>query len=310
LNLPFANLPITVLNPVETSVAAAIIDTQVDADAYLVPSTTELLESYLGVRTTPGSQVGSMFSQLLAAGTAPGVTNVNGTAIANAGAPGSSVVSLGHNPVSNRGQSAIPGINSSLQGSSSADEPIEPVAAGAPAPAQQAPAEGQPQVPVQQAPPGGQAPAPAPAPEPNPADGQAPQPGNAPQPAAPDGEGAAPGPEAQAALPGQQEPAHKIELACLLPSISDSAIDAARDLTDARILAQVSDRYNLQPNEPVYPSDTYQTLSVSFATAVVTSAGYHLALGAVDRSRSQGRSVPRWSGAERPTRRKSALASR
>ena len=154
LNLPFANLPITVLNPVETSVAAAIIDTQVDADAYLVPSTTELLESYLGVRTTPGSQVGSMFSELLAAGTTPGVTNVNGTAIADTSAPGSSVVSLRRNPVSSRGQSAIPGINSSLQGSSSADEPIEPAAAGAPAPAQQAPAVGQPQVPAQQAPPG------------------------------------------------------------------------------------------------------------------------------------------------------------
>ena len=77
VNLALTNLPVTVLNPVETSVAAAVTDTQVDADAYLVPSTTELLEGYLGVPIAPASQVGFMFSDLLGAGTAPNVTTTN-----------------------------------------------------------------------------------------------------------------------------------------------------------------------------------------------------------------------------------------
>ena len=203
-NLALTNLSVTVLNPVETSVAAAIIDTQVDADAYLVPSTTELLEGYLGVPTAPASQVGFMFSDLLAAGAAPDVTTTNAhrTVISNTSAPGSSVINLGPDRVSSRGQPLVREARIYPQSTSTDDEPIEPVA---PAEAPQA----------RPAPPGGQPPAPD----------------NAPQPA---GQAPAPGAEPEAVPPGEKASAPETPPARPLPPLSESAIDAALDLIDFR----------------------------------------------------------------------------
>jgi hypothetical protein len=50
-NVTLTNLSVSVLNPQMTSTADAIIDDQVDSDAFLVPTTTEMLEQELGERT-------------------------------------------------------------------------------------------------------------------------------------------------------------------------------------------------------------------------------------------------------------------
>ena len=149
VNLALTNLSVTVLNPVDTSVAAAITDTQVDADAFLVPSTTEALEGFLGVPTAPAAQVGFMFSNLQGAGTMPNVTttNAHSTVISNTSAPGSSVTSLGPNHVSGRGQSLPWEVSIYPQSSSSDDEPIKPAAPGEAPQARPAPP-GRPQAPA------------------------------------------------------------------------------------------------------------------------------------------------------------------
>jgi hypothetical protein len=155
LDSSLTNLSVSALNPIETSVAAAIIDTQVDADAYLVPSTTELLEQFLGEPSVPGSQVGYMFSDLPGAGTAPDVTTTNShsTVISNPEARDSSITHLGRNLVSSRGQSGPQELSVYPHSSALDDEPLE---FGTPAEAPQ----------VQPAPPDGQAPAPKRAPQP------------------------------------------------------------------------------------------------------------------------------------------------
>jgi hypothetical protein len=299
VNLALTNFSVTVLNPVDTSVAAAITDTQVDADAYLVPSTTELLEGYLGVPTALPSQVGFMFSDLLGAGTAPDVTttNAHSTVISNADTPGSSVTHLGRNLVSTRGQSAPQELSVYPQSSPPDDEPLE---LGAPA---EAP-------PVQPAPPDGQAPAPGNAPQPAPPGGQTPAPEQAPQPAPPAGHAPAPGAAPEAVPPGEKAPAPETAPARPLPPSSDAAIDAALDLTDARVFTRSRDRDASQPDDPLPRIDTSRSLSVVFAASVVASGGYHWAMRTADRSRSQGRLVPRWLGAERPTRQKIATPFR
>ncbi len=251
VNLPLTNLPVTVLNPVETSVAAAVTDAQVDADAYLVPSTTELLEGYLGVPIAPASQVGFMFSDLLGAGTAPNVTttNAHSTVLFNPEAPDWSVTHVGRNLVSTRGQSAPRELSVYPQSSPSDDEPLE---LGAPA----------------EAPPGGQAPAPANAPQPAPPGGQAPAPEEPPQPA---GQTPAPGAAPKVVPPGENAPAPETAPAHSLPPLSDAAIDAALDLIDARVLTRSSDGDASQPDDPLPRTDTSRSLSVVFAASVVAS---------------------------------------
>ena len=283
VNLALTNSLVTVLNPVETSVAAAITDTQVDADAFLVPSTTEALDGSLGVPTAPASQVGFLFSDLLGAGTAPNVTTTNarGIVISNTSAPGSSVTNLGRNHVSSRGQSLQREVRIHPQRSSSDDEPTEPAAPG------EAPQ-------AQPAPPGGQAPAPKGEPQPAPPGGQAPAPKSEPQPAPPR-EGA-PAPEPAKARP-------------LSPG-SDSDIDAALDLIDLRDLTRSRDGDAPHPDGALSRIDTSRSLSVFFGVAMVASGGYHSAMRTADRARSQGHLLARRSGAERPTLPKTAAPAR
>ena len=275
VNLALTNLLVTVLNPVDTSVAAAITDTQVDADAFLVPSTTELLEGFLGMPTAPASQAGFLFSDLLGAGTAPNVTttNAHSTVISNTSAPGSSVTNLGPNHVSSLGQSIPWEVSIYPQSSSSDDQPMEPAA---PAEARQA----------QPAPPGGQAPAPKSEPQPDTPGGQAPAPKSEPQPDTPR-EGA-PAPEPAKARP--------------LSPVSDSDIDAALDLTDLRDFTRSRDGDAPHPDDALSRIDTSRSLSVLFGVAMVAAGGYHSAMRTADRSRSHGHLLPRRSGAERPTR--------
>jgi hypothetical protein len=94
-----------------------------------------------------------------------------------------------------------------------------------------------------------------------------------------------------------------------LPPISDPDIDAALDLTDARILTRSSDDAAPRSDDNVdRGNNTHWSLSALFGAAAVATGGYHLVLRESDRLR--GRSIPRWAGAERPTKRKSTVPSR
>jgi len=94
-----------------------------------------------------------------------------------------------------------------------------------------------------------------------------------------------------------------------LPAISDPDIDAALELTDARILTRSRDDAAPSSDDHVVDqSNTHWSLSALFGAAAVATGGYHLVLRESDRFR--GRSIPRWVGAERPTKRKSGVPSR
>jgi hypothetical protein len=93
-----------------------------------------------------------------------------------------------------------------------------------------------------------------------------------------------------------------------LPAISDPDIDAALDFTDARVLTPSRDHAAARPDDQVAQGNTHWSLSALFGIAAVATGGYHLVLRETDRFR--GRSIPRWAGAERPTKRKSRVPSR
>jgi hypothetical protein len=122
----------------------------------------------------------------------------------------------------------------------------------------------------------------------------------------------APAQEVVPAQPGAGEkapaPAPDPANARPLPPISDPDIDAALDLTDARILTRSSDDAAPRSDDNVDRANTHWSLSALFGAAAVATGGYHLVLRESDRLR--GRSIPRWAGAERPTKRKSTVPSR
>jgi hypothetical protein len=93
-----------------------------------------------------------------------------------------------------------------------------------------------------------------------------------------------------------------------LPPISDANIDAALDLTDARVLTQSRDGDSAQPDDQFSRENTSWSFSALFGAAAVVTGGYHLAMRESERFR--GRAIPRWQGAERPTKPKSKLPPR
>jgi hypothetical protein len=93
-----------------------------------------------------------------------------------------------------------------------------------------------------------------------------------------------------------------------LPAISDPEVDAALDLTDARLLTRSRDGETAQPDDRLSESGTRYSLSALFGAMSVATAGYHLVMREADRF--QGRWIPRWVGAERPTKRKTGAPTR
>ena len=91
-----------------------------------------------------------------------------------------------------------------------------------------------------------------------------------------------------------------------LPPISDPNVDAALDLTDARVLTRSRDGDGSQPDDQFSSTNTSWSFSAIFGAAAVATGGYHLAMREADRFR--GRWIPRWVGAERPTKRKGGNA--
>jgi hypothetical protein len=114
-------------------------------------------------------------------------------------------------------------------------------------------------------------------------------------------------PEAAPAEPAPA-PAPAAPKAQPMAPLNDPAIDAALDLTDARIFTRSSDGAESKVDERLNDARTSFSLSALFGAVTVATGGFHLALREADRFR--GRWVPRWVGAERPTKRKSGSASR
>jgi len=111
--------------------------------------------------------------------------------------------------------------------------------------------------------------------------------------------------EAPQAEPAPAPDAAKVRL---LPAIGDPAVDAALDLTDGRLLTRSRDGAVSQPDDRLSEASTSWSLSTVFGAAAVATGGYHLAMREADRFK--GRWVPRWAGAERPTKRKAGIPSR
>jgi hypothetical protein len=92
-----------------------------------------------------------------------------------------------------------------------------------------------------------------------------------------------------------------------LPPLSDANIDAALDLTDGRVLTRTHDGQDSQTDDEL-STNTSWSFSALFGAAAIAAGGYHLAMR--ERDRFQGRSIPRWMGAERPNKRKLATPTR
>lgn len=88
----------------------------------------------------------------------------------------------------------------------------------------------------------------------------------------------------------------------LVPAISDPKVDAALDLTDSRVLTRSRDADSSDTQTENLSTDTSWSFSAIFGAAAIAAGGYHLAMRESDRFR--GRWIPRWVGAERPTKKK------
>jgi hypothetical protein len=115
-------------------------------------------------------------------------------------------------------------------------------------------------------------------------------------------------PQGQPTPQGEQAPAPDDATIRPLPPISDPDVDAALDMTDARVLTRSRDADSAEADDQLSTTNTSWSFSAIFGAAAVASGGYHLAMREADRFR--GRWVPRWAGSERPTKRKAATPSR
>jgi hypothetical protein len=93
-----------------------------------------------------------------------------------------------------------------------------------------------------------------------------------------------------------------------LPPIIDPNVDDALDLTDSRVLTRSRDGDGAQPDDEFSSSNTSWSFSAIFGAAAIATGGYHLVMREADRFK--GRSIPRWVGAERPTKRKGGSPTR
>jgi hypothetical protein len=263
-NSTLTNLSVSVLNPADTSTEAAIIDTQVDSDAFLVPSATDLLDDHLGKVFDPAAT----FSGMRGAGSSSGSQGPGSQGSS------SSAFSSGPSAVSNFGRSAPPGFKISTL-SSPSGESGEPVQPGAGIPAAQPAA---PTTVPQPAQPAGKTPEPAPAPQPAQPAGKAPEPAPAPQPAPPDGKPAAsPSPDQS----GEPIPAQAPQFS----PVGRRDIDAVLELTDVRALTRSREGNMAQLDDLLTRADTSQRLVACFAAAMVAWGGYRRMMHNDDRNR-------------------------
>jgi hypothetical protein len=266
-NSTLTDLSVSALNPDDTSTEAAIIDTQVDSDAFLVPSATDLLDDHLGKVFHPAATL----SGVTGSGNSSGSQGSLGS--------GSSTASSGPSAVSNFGQSAPPGLRISTL-SSASGESGEPVQPGAPTAQPAAPTT----VP-QPAQPAGKAPEQAPAPQPTEPAGKAPEQVPAPQPAPPEGKQPAPAASPSPDQSGEQVPAQETAQAPQSSPVSRWDIDGALALTDVRALTGSLEGNKAQLDDPLTRADTSQRLAACFAAAMVAWGGYRRRMHDDDRNR-------------------------
>jgi hypothetical protein len=115
-------------------------------------------------------------------------------------------------------------------------------------------------------------------------------------------------PQVQPEPQGEQAPVPDAGKIRPLPPISDPNVDAALDLTDARVLTRSRDADSSEADDQLSTANTSWSFSAIFGAAAVASGGYHLAIREADRFR--GRWIPRWAGSERPTKRKTGSPAR
>jgi hypothetical protein len=273
------NLSVTALNPDMTSSTAAITDTQVDADAYLVPTAAGQLRDLLGQST------------------APAVTHVYSAATLT------SDPVVARSPVTSNAPPPVTIGGANLSANSDVNPPssqaldfVEPSQAQPGAASEQTPST--PTAP-QTAPQSEQAPPSAPGAAQAPSSEGAPE-----QPAGQGTPSSAPAAGSEPA-PGQEGSAGGVAQFHAIPPMSAPAVDAALALADTRIPTRLHDGDIAQANDDALSAtDTSWSFSAIFGAAAVAAAGYNLALRGSDVSRA--RFMPRWSGAERPAKGKTA----
>jgi hypothetical protein len=220
VTLTLTDLSITVLNPEMTSSTDAITDSQVNSDAYLVPSSTDLLDDHLGESTN---------SAILRASVASAAVN---------GAPESrSASTLVGRAVSSFGQSTsqVPSLSALSSQSAEFGEPPERAGNAKVSHAQSGPQSDQP-------------PPSATSPQPAAADGQVPPAAPAARPATEGGQ--APAPTEPPSAPGDQAPASSTAQTAPLPPIITQAVDAALELSDVRLLRRSRPRGSEESDDP------------------------------------------------------------
>jgi hypothetical protein len=304
VNPSLSFLAVSWLNPLEASPMGSILDTQVDADAYLVPSTTDQLEEYLGERAAPGSERGSMFSDLDDPHARPipptMQLSTHNAAVSTVNAPGSAStvgffrITLGQ-PAPNR--SVI------YPQSLTHDEfvgPIEPIEPVGPPQAPQHP----PTPPGKQTPAPGdvsptprQAPAPGATPGTSQTPGQAPTPGTTPWNDQTPVPAPSPGTEPRTSRPAWQAPAPgaRPKIPDAAPPQSDDAVfDAALDLMDVRAAIRSHDSDSSRPDDTASRADSSRIVSTLLGASVVAAGGFHLAMQNGRRLPRAYRIGPRW----------------
>ena len=115
-------------------------------------------------------------------------------------------------------------------------------------------------------------------------------------------------PAAQPVPQNAQPPAPDAVPVRPLPAISDPNLDAALDMTDTRVLTRSRHGDDAQTDEQFSSTNTSWSFSAIFGAAAVATGGYHLVMREADRFK--GRAIPRWVGAERPTKRKGGRPTR
>ncbi|HKI18369.1 MAG TPA: hypothetical protein VKA15_10835 [Isosphaeraceae bacterium] len=111
-------------------------------------------------------------------------------------------------------------------------------------------------------------------------------------------------PAGEPARHGDEAPAPGAARIRPLPALSEPDVDALLDLTDRGLMSKSPDNSSSRANARTDGADYSWNLSTVFGAAVVATGGCHLAMRESDRFNRRG--VPRWVGADRPTKAKTA----
>jgi len=107
---------------------------------------------------------------------------------------------------------------------------------------------------------------------------------------------------------GDLDPAPRAARIGPLPALSQPSVDAILDLTAGCLIRKSPDNSSSRASDRSDRADYSWNLSTLFGATVVAAGGYHLVMRESDRFHR--RAVPRWVGADRPSKRKSGFPLR